>query len=327
MKRNLPPYVYQKPKGIYFQRRGWPSVRIQSQPGTKEFALEYSAILNGATTTPIITRRDFNGLIKSYISSPRYTKLATRTALDYDKVLEWAKAKIGTLPVAGMQRKDIIRARDANASTLRFANYIVQVLRILFEHAIDQGWRHDNPAKGVSLLKSTAKPREPWPADLIEAFRAEATGRTLLIFELCLGTGQRIADVLKMSWSDIDGDGIRVTQNKTGASLWVPFTPRLRAILPDTPKIGSTICAWGKGRATSYRGAADMIMAVRRKIGAEAYDIHSLRYAAASELAAAGCNDELIAAITGHTTASMVRKYSGAARQRARAIEAQRLRE
>lgn len=326
-KRTLPAHVYQKPKGLYFQRRGWPTVRISAAPGTPEFALEYAAILNGARVQPEGTNRSFGALIRNYITSPRYKKLAPRTARDYEKVLDWAKASIGPLPVSGMQRKDVIRARDINADTVRFANYIVQVLRILFEHAIDMGWRDDNPAKGVSLLKADTAPREPWPHELIAAYRAEANGRALLIFELCLGTGQRIADVLKMRWSDIDGDGIKVIQNKTGAHLWVPFTPSLRAILFQTPKLGATICAWGRGKPTSYRGAADLVMAVRRKIGAECYDIHGLRYSAASELAELGCSDELIAAVTGHATGAMVRKYAGAARQKTRAIEAQKRRD
>lgn len=62
---------------------------------------------------------------------------------------------------------------------------------------------------------------------------------------------------------------------------------------------------------------------MRKQIGAEAYDIHSLRYSAASELAAAGCSDDEIKAITGHTTSAMVAKYAGAERQRARAKKAQ----
>ena len=326
-KRALPAYVYQKPKGLYFQRRGWPTVRIDAAPGTAEFALEYAAILNGARAQLTAATCDFNALVKSYLASQRYAKLAPRTARDYEKVLDWVRATIGHLSVNRMQRKDVIRARDANSATVRFANYIVQVTRILFEHAIDLGWRDDNPAKGVSLLKSDRDPREPWPTDKIAAFRATASGRALLIFELCLGTGQRIGDVLKMRWSDIDGDGIKVVQNKTGAHLWVPITPQLGAVLAKTPKVGATICAWGRGKPTSYRGAADLIMAVRRQIGAEQYDIHGLRYAAASELALLGCSDELIAAVTGHATSAMVRKYAGAARQKARAIEAQRRRE
>ena len=64
-------------------------------------------------------------------------------------------------------------------------------------------------------------------------------------------------------------------------------------------------------------------MAVRKRIGAEAYDIHGLRYSAAAELAALGCNDELIQSVTGHQTRAMVAKYAGPARQKTRAKEAQ----
>lgn len=159
-----------------------------------------------------------------------------------------------------------------------------------------------------------------------EALWSGAKPRPRLIFEMCLGTGQRIGDVLRMRWSDIDGAGINVKQGKTGAKLWVPFTPALAAILDDTPRVGMTICAWGRGKPTSYRGAADLIHAVRVEIGAERWDIHSLRYNAASELGAAGCSDELIQSVTGHQTSAMVVKYAGPERQKARAKEAQGLR-
>lgn len=59
----------------------------------------------------------------------------------------------------------------------------------------------------------------PWPRNKLASYRAMATGRALLIFELCLGAGQRIGNALKMRWSDIDGEGMRVLQNKTGARL------------------------------------------------------------------------------------------------------------
>lgn len=326
-RKDLPPHVYDKKGVLYFQRRGYRTTRIEAAPGTPAFALEYAALLNGAVVAPAPTARTFNGLVRSYIASARYRGLAPRTAKDYDKVLAWVRDKLGPLPVAGMQRKDVIRARDANADRLRFANYIVQVLRVLFEHAHDDGWRQDNPAKGVSLLKSKGPKREAWPLEMIDAYREAASGRALLIFELCIGTGQRIGDVLKMRWSDIEDGGIRVSQGKTGAALWIPLTPRLRFILDQTPRTGLTIIAHGPhGRPLTYFPAARAVRAVRELIGAEDYDIHGLRYAVAAELAGAGCSDELIAAITGHKTTAMIAKYAGPVRQKARAKEAQALR-
>lgn len=330
-KRSLPAHVYDKKGVLYFQRRGWPTARIAATVGTTAFALEYAALLNGARIAPAASSRTFSALVDSYINDRRYKKLAPRTAADYDKVLLWIRSRLGALPVDGMRRKDVIRARDANADRTRFANYIVQVLRVLFEHAIDIGWigAGTNPAKGVTMIKADTEERLAWPAEMIEKFRLAARDEALLIFELCLGTGQRIGDVLKMCWSDIAGDGINVVQNKTGARLWIPFTSRLREILTRTPRRSLMIIApiRGVSRPVSYRAAAQRISKVRAEIGAERYDIHGLRYSAASELAAAGCSDDLISAVTGHATAAMVRKYAGAERQKIRAIKAQEARE
>ena len=329
MKRQLPAFVYKRKGGLlYFERRGCKSHRIHSEPGTREFALEYAKLLNGVAPAPI--GKTFNALVKSYRLSLKYLKLAPRTRSDYEKVLAWVEEKLGATDATKIQRKDIIRAQSANADAVRFANYIVQVLRILMEHAIDLGWRqaNDNPAKGISMLESGKEQREAWPAEIVAAYRAASTGRARLIFELCLGTGQRIGDVLRMRWDDIEGDGIRVRQGKTGAKLWVPLTSHLRDVLEATPRRGLTICAWGSaGKPSAYRGAADLVMAVRKKIGAERYDIHGLRYTAAAELAALGCDDQTIAAITGHKTASMLAKYAGPARQKVRALKAQEMRD
>jgi integrase len=68
-------------------------------------------------------------------------------------------------------------------------------------------------------------------------------------------------------------------------------------------------------------------MAVRENLGLKEFSLHGLRYSAASELAEAGCTDQQIAAITGHKSLSMVRKYSKGASQKRLAKEAQSLRE
>jgi integrase len=62
--------------------------------------------------------------------------------------------------------------------------------------------------------------------------------------------------------------------------------------------------------------------AARKAIGAEEYDLHSLRYTAAAELLLAGCGDDLIAAVTGQSRA-MVEHYTRHVRQRHRAKQAQ----
>nr|WP_309503594.1 hypothetical protein [uncultured Roseovarius sp.] len=199
-KRELPKHVYRQRNGIYFQRRGWPSQKFQSEFGTAEFWREYAGILSQKDRPRRVVSRNFGALIDDYRRSPRYRNLKPRTALDYDKHLDFFREIMGEANPAKMQRKDVIRLRDSNAEKAYFANYSLRVLRVLMEHCVDLGWRETNPVRGVPELKTVKKEREPWPRDLLNAYRAACNlgTRERLVMELCVGTGQRIGDVLGM---------------------------------------------------------------------------------------------------------------------------------
>ncbi len=164
----------------------------------------------------IAQKHTFEKLILSHKLSPKWGRLAPRTKKDYSKVLEYISDTVGAKNPTKMRRSTIIAAQMANRHRKRFANYITDILSILFAHAIDLNWQRDNPARGISKIK-TGDDYKPWPVWAIEAYRKNATGNVLLAFELALGTGQRISDVLKMKWSDIENNGINVKQNKRRA--------------------------------------------------------------------------------------------------------------
>ncbi|WP_128515252.1 tyrosine-type recombinase/integrase [Tabrizicola thermarum] len=332
MKRADLPYLRRKrAKGRdywYFQR-GRDRIPLPP-PDAPDFLERYMAAKRGVSPLPEPAGRTFRRLIRAYRESARWARLAPRTKTDYAKILDWAESTFGDMEPSRMERRHVIRARDENRNRLRFANYIVQVLSVLFEQAIDMGWLTHNPAKGISLLRREGEgPHRPWPADLIETYTAAAvpgsTARTVM--ELCIGTGQRIGDVLAMRWDHLRDGGIEVRQSKTRARLWIPFTPRLAKYLATLPRTGMTIATGRDGRPLTYHAAAAEIMRVRKAMGAEAYTIHGWRYTAAAELAAAGCSDDEIQAITGHKARAMVVKYAGPARQQRHALTAQRRRQ
>ena len=335
-KKQLPPHVYLKGrinKYLYFEKRGWPTIKFQTQDADHpNFYAEYAAIMRGefakrpleATTSD---RQTFAKLIASYEKSHRYTKLATSTARKYDQVLRQIEKSIGKGDPKNLRRKDVIKMRDAFAEKPRFANYCVQVIRILMEHAIDIGWVDTNHAKGVKLFPPSKDKRLPWPPAMVDEFRKAAGPRELLLFELLLGTGQRIGDVLDMQWHEIVEGGVWVVQNKTGKRLWVPFGQRLLTLLGNTQKQSLFIITNPRGDGQwTYNGAEKAMRKIRNQIGAEKYDIHSLRYTAASEMAVAGCDDEEIAAVTGQTL-EMVKHYTAAVRQKVQATRALAARE
>jgi integrase len=327
-KRELPKHVYRQKNGIYFQRRGWSSQKFNHEFGTPEFWKEYADILSFKDKPRVVTSRTFNALIKSYHKSPRYRNLKPRTGLDYDKYLVFFGSIMGDRNPAKMQRKDVINLRDANADKVYFANYSLRVLRVLMEHCVDLGWRDNNPARGVPELKTEKTEREPWPQELLKAYRAYCPlgSRERLVMELCVGTGQRIGDVLEMRWSDIQDGAFFVRQNKTKKELWVPILDDLHAALDAASRHSVFILTNEKGtNRWSYRGASAAVRKVREQIGALGYDIHSWRYNAACELVEAGCGDDLVASVTGQSPA-MVMHYTKKVRQKIRAIQAQQKR-
>lgn len=192
------------------------------------------------------------------------------------------------------------------------------------KHALDLGLFPSavtvSPASGIEEVRYAKKTRQPWPEEKIEAMREHATGRTLLLFELLVDSGQRIGDVLRFRWSDLTDNGISVTQGKGGKALWVPLSQRTLALLDATQKRSVFILT--NERATgawSYRGASQALRNARVAIGAEDYDAHALRHTKASQLATQGYYDETIAAITGHSSLAMVERYTASVRQIARA--------
>jgi hypothetical protein len=148
-KRELPKHVYRQRNGIYFQRRGWSSQKFEAEFGTPEFWHEYARILSQKDKPRTVVSRSFAALIDDYRKSPRYLNLKPRTGFDYDKYLDFFRQIMGEANPAKMQRKDVIRLRDANADKAYFANYSLRVLRVLMEHCVDLGWRESNPARGV----------------------------------------------------------------------------------------------------------------------------------------------------------------------------------
>lgn len=315
-------YLWKNPKGYCYVRIKGKYTRIHAETGTAEFDQEYWGILNGKRAT---SKTSWDALITSYRGSSRWTNLKPRTRKDYDKAFAYIIEKAGTKDTALLSRKDVIAAMEANKDRVRFANYIVQIMSILMEHAIDLGWRKDNPAKGVRKLKTPEakkQPHIPWPDAAVDVWRKNAAQLPLLIFELGVGSVQRPSDWTKFRWDQYDGQALKITQSKTNKHLYLPCTACLQQALKTTPRTGMTILTNSSGQPLSYYAMAKIMHAERERLGLLDYDLHALRYRGVMELAWAGCTDEEIASYSGHSSKDMIRKYAGEARQVMRAKQA-----
>jgi enterobacteria phage integrase len=136
------------------------------------------------------------------------------------------------------------------------------------------------------------------------------------VFCCLLFTGQRIADVAKMQWTDIENGRVWVTQQKT----------RKRLLIPMHPRLGEALRAWKRTALPLFPGQDGVRHIQRASLGrAMANWIdqaslpsrcvpHGLRKAAARTLAELGCSTHQIRSITGQSLQE-VERYTRAAEQ------------
>ena len=327
-RKSLPKYVYEDRGYLRFIRRSrGQSAMINEGFGTPEFWDHYNRLLKGRD--PIAVKRNFEALILSYFESDAYKKLKPRTQADYRKYISHIRVIWGEKDPQKIETHHIYELHRANAQRWRQANYLVQVMVVLMNHARLIGFlkkEHGNPARGIPLFKQQSEGWEPWPDDVRGEFEKAATSRARLVYELCLGTGQRIGDVLKIRWSHIEGGAYDFTQGKTDKPLWIPLTDRLEAFLESVERKGLTVITDKDGRPVSYRTVAEEMRKVKAKMehpDAANYVTHGLRKNATIELYQSGCDDEMVRAVTGHSGVEMLKKYGGMVRQRELATRAQ----
>lgn len=319
VKKDLPKYVVEKTtKGrkYYYFRRGETYQRIRAEPDTQEFSELYWAIRSGRQKRQAKTT--FDALIQSYYETPAFKGKADGTKKEYRRTLELIRRENGPKDFTKLRRRHVIAARDKYADTWSKANDMVVMLSLLAKHAIDLEWITANPAMGVDKL--TGGEYEPWPEEKIRSFIRHCEDNSLkwelAACMLCVGTGQRIGDVMKMEWAHYDGEFISVVQEKTSARLWVACPASLKSYLDALPRDGKHIIAQNLHNGLSKRAIQQRVSDVRKAVGAEKFVIHGWRYNAAVALAESGASDSEIQAVTGHKTLEMVKKYRQQASQK-----------
>jgi len=272
-----------------------------------------------------------------YRASPQYRSLKPASKKLYDRFLSSIVDEFGHIEIAKIKRRHVLAHRDAIASKPAMANELHKVWTKVLSFAVEREYIPYHPALRIRKLAGGEHAR--WPEALVE--RAMTPGvfpehlrRAVVV---AVYTGQRAGDCIRMTWADYDGTAIALVQQKTGKRMSVPCHSALRKELD----------AWREearrdGKATTILTRADglpwsrpdLFSAVFGQLLRRTKDgkpvrpefsglvFHGLRKVAAARLAEAGCSVHEIAAITGHSTLSMVEHYTREADQLNRASAA-----
>ncbi|SFI64578.1 Integrase [Celeribacter neptunius] len=237
------------------------------------------------------------------------------------------REKNGVKDVCSFRRKLAIQARDALQDTWSKANERTAVLAILMRHAVDLEWIDRNPVTNIEKL--TGGEYEPWPEPKLRAFESacDPHGTARVVYELAIGTGQRLGDCIAMKWDDFDGEYVKVVQEKSGANIQVHCPSRLQDFLKSEPKNGQYILAKILTQHIGKRQVQKCVEEVRETIGVMSGESRLVpqgwRDTAATQRADAGVGLSDIQSVTGHKTRSMVQKHTARASQKAASKRAQ----
>ncbi|HVM78601.1 MAG TPA: tyrosine-type recombinase/integrase, partial [Stellaceae bacterium] len=306
--------------------------RIEAEYGTDAFALEVARLNAALSTTPEPPKDGtLGGLIAAYRASPEFQGLAVRTRRDYQRVCDYLKP-IADTPLDRMTTSFILAVRDkANAKhKRRFANYVVQVFRLLFKWGRQRNWLEVNHAAGLDPIprpKNLAPANRPWSDAELEAVVEHAPPSVRLAVLLGRYTGLRQGDVISFLWSGYDGRAIQVRQGKTGEPVWIPAHTRLKKALDATTRRHAVVVVGERGRPFTSNGFRGRFFKFLRKLEVDGaigpgLTFHGLRHTLATKLAESGSDTRSIAAVLGQKTEDMARHYAKGEDQRRRATAA-----
>lgn len=311
-------------------RMGSFSVYLTGTPWGEEFMRQHAAALDGvksrvneigaARTKP----GSFDALCVSYYRSPEFRGLKNSTQTMRRNIIERFRLAHGNKPLKGLDRRHIGAIIGAKADTPEAANNLLKVLRVLLSYAVDQDMIETNPATNVKKYRSRGEGFHPWSEDEITRFqeRHRPGTRADLALSLLLYTAQRRSDVVHMGWQHVDGDTIKVRQDKTDVPLVIPMHPELKRALASLPRTNLTFLMTEKGAPFTKAGFGNWFRKQCDLAGLPQCSAHGLRKSAATRLANAGCSTDQIKAITGHRTLAEVARYTRAADQQRLARQA-----
>jgi len=286
-----------------------------------------SAIRAGRYFTVAEAKRHTVGdLVDRYIAEvlPHKPKNASNTK----QQLLWWKSKLGSSTLANAGAPTIVRCRNellamkTRRGTVMSPSTVVRYMAAL-SHAFtvavkDWGWIDDSPMRKVTKPRQ-ARGRERFLSDderqrLLAVCKTSSSQFLYAVVIVAISTGMRSGEIMTLRWSQIDlaRGQILLNDTKNGTSRAVPLAGHALALMQEIAKVrrlDTTLVFFGRDPKKPVGLKKPWTTAVNKAELAD-FRFHDLRHSAASYLAMNGASTIEIAAVLGHKTLQMVKRYS-----------------
>lgn len=278
--------------------------RLPGKPGDAEFIAAYNKAVEQRIQPPA---GSLVSVLTAFQHSSEWHDLAERTRTDYTRLINVIEKEFGDMPISGLSdrraRAVFLEWRDKRArSSRRQADYGWQVLARILSWALGRGLVPANPCEKGGRVYRGSRAEFVWTDDDEARFLAAAPKHLHLPLMLALWTGQRQGDLLRLNWTQYDGEVIRLRQSKTGRRVVIPAGAPLRAALEPLRQKAGTILLNSDGEVWTADGFRSSWRKACGKCGITGVTFNDLRGTAVTRLAMVECTEAEIATITGHST-------------------------
>lgn len=316
--------------------------RIASAIGTPQFFIEIAELDNRAAAHAQDNAPGagtLGALIKAYRASPEFQGLGDRTKADYQDVFDYLQ-RIDDMALKLIDAPAVLDLRDKAFAKhkRRFANYVVQVLRLLLAWGVPRrhGLAH-NAAAGVPMIRRPrhlAKKNRAWKqhekAAVLDALAVHVRWPIAIAMHAGLREGDLVA-APRTAWT---GEAIDLeAQRKTAHPHWMPASADLKTVWRDYKKwldgkgiVPIKLCVNSRGQAWTESGLRSVFFkTIRALIKAKAVEpgltIHGLRHTIGRDVVDAGGDSRTAAAMIGDVSSAMGDHYSREADRKRRAAD------
>jgi len=263
-------------------------------------------------------RRTLGDLVDRQLETVR-----TKRPHDYDRqrgLLGWWREQLGDYALAQVTPAVIAKHRDEllKVRSPATVNRHLAALSKAFSNALREWhWIQDNPLRRVA--KETEPPgrvrflSEQEREALLTACRNSDLPELHLIVLLALTTAMRRGELLGLRWPDVDLERRLIVLNKTKnrERRSVPIVPAVTALLREHARVRrletDLLFPGNDGRPVEIQNAWYAALAAAK---VKDFRFHDLRHTAASYLAMSGATTPELAAVLGHKTLAMVKRYA-----------------